>query len=93
MALNKAVSIAVSLFSDGTSTEFTLDLERDPYTIQETENYFVSDRKANIPIGVSAQAYEGIAVSATLAYPVVTLTFASAPTAGLGPNLGLTLLF
>lgn len=100
MAMKKVLAVALELISDGTDT-VTVDLTKDPVTIQnglggDLINTFIEGR-ANLPTDVRASSTgfsPDVAISsATLAYPLVTVTWASTIPSGTLVNLFLNLLY
>jgi hypothetical protein len=90
MAIQKAVAVVFECLADGTSTSFSVDLTVDAYTIAggasgaPVQNWFTENRKFPSPSGVFAlgPAQNGFDFSVSLSGTIVTVTFASAPTAG-----------
>lgn len=109
MAINKTIGCGVSILGDGTSTTFTVDLERDPWSIYPAgvgspaspadvvQNFFLEDTRSNAPIGVSSviSPFGGSypISSASLSSGVLTVVFGTAPLNGASGILPFTLLF
>lgn len=101
MAMKKVAIVALELISDGTDT-VTVDLTKDPIFVNQSygggeyKNSFLKGR-ANLPVGVQASSTgfsPDVAISsATLAYPLVTVVWASTIPSGTIVNLYLNLLF
>lgn len=92
MAIQKAVQISFDYYGDGSTTVLDIDLERDPFSILNspiTSNLINSakwpnDARTNKPVAAKNGTASGIAFTASVAYPTLMLTFATAPGLGEG---------
>lgn len=105
MAIQQLVGLDLDVIGDGTSTTFSFDLLKHPYSVTGAgatdiafalQNWFEEDQKNQQPVALSSYVLlNGIAsgLTASLSGTVITLTFATAPANGAGQNVQLQLLF
>jgi hypothetical protein len=102
MAIQKQAVISFNIKGDNTATTLDIDLERDQYEVltnpeagsgnTQLVNWLSADRTNKPVSAVNSTSRGGIAFTVSLAYPVLTLTFASAPS-NAGDGVEVTLLF
>lgn len=90
------VSVRCELFmqADGTSTTLSTDLKDDPIFSRTTDPVIVTgfDTTKNLPTGVSSVGGDAGPATAVISGRILTITFASPPTAG-EHNVTFDLLF
>jgi len=102
MAIQKQATISLNIKGDNIATTLDIDLERDQYEVltnpevstgnTQLVNWPSADRTNKPTAAVNSTSRGGIAFTASLAYPVLTLTFASAPSSA-GDGVEVQLLF
>lgn len=102
MTIQKTATISFNIKGDNSATVLDIDLERDQYEVLTNPevgtgntrlvNWLSADRTNKPLSAANGTTRGGIAFTTSLAYPVLTLTFASAPTGG-GDGVEVTLLF
>lgn len=94
-----AIEINVPIFSDGTSTNLTIDLQKDPYWIRPgggadvLTNWFAQDKGALAPSDVTAYPGDLTYTSVALSGTKLDVVLANAFPPGLGNSIRLVLLF